>query len=229
MVARPRGGALPVPFPNAAPRGALLQGSAGLNSHGAGWRRAALRQGLRASPPLPTTPRPIRRSGGGSRASRGSRMHCSLRFRRKRAPGSGTSPQAPIKRCARVTSGGMAGLCDTGLSGLASMGELDRHCDLMSGVAGETITDLLCDQSMLIATRREPLYVLSRDFGRGVQLVNILRDRREDRERGVWAPHGHGRWRARPALGRVGARLQKGVVGLTDSRAVTWRLRWTSP
>ena len=103
--------------------------------------------------------------------------------------GLGDRSRLAIRRCARITSGAMAEFCDTGLSGLATMRELDRYCYLTSGVAGETITDLLCDYSRAIAARRERLYDLSRDFGRAVQLVNILRDRWEDRERGVcWLP-----------------------------------------
>ena len=120
-----------------------------------------------------------------------------------------------IKRCARVTSGAMAEFCDTGSNGLASMGELDRYCYLTSGVAGETITDLLCDYSIAIAARREPLYDLSRDFGRAVQLVNILRDRWEDRERGVcWLPRDV--FGGPDPLSDVTAReFQRGIVGLT--------------
>ena len=130
--------------------------------------------------------------------------------------GLGDTSRNAIKRCARITSGAMAEFCDTGPSGLASMRELDRYCYLTSGVAGETITDLLCDYSTAIASRREHLYDLSQDFGRAVQLVNILRDRWEDRERGVcWLPRdvfGNG-----PDLvSDVSAReFQEGVVRLT--------------
>ena len=94
-----------------------------------------------------------------------------------------------LQRCVRRTTAGMAEFCDTGLGGLRSLRELDRYCYLMSGVAGETITALLCQYSPEIASRRELLHSLASDFGRGVQLVNILRDRWEDRERGVcWLP-----------------------------------------
>ena len=127
----------------------------------------------------------------------------------------GDTSRDAIKRCARVTSGAMAEFCDTGPNGLASMGELDRYCYLTSGVAGETITDLLCDYSIAIAARREPLYDLSRDFGRAVQLVNILRDRWEDRERGVcWLPRDV--FGGPDPLSDVTAReFQRGIVGLT--------------
>ncbi|MDE0350470.1 MAG: squalene/phytoene synthase family protein [Gammaproteobacteria bacterium] len=130
--------------------------------------------------------------------------------------GLGDTSRDAIKRCARVTSGAMAEFCDTGPSGLASMGELDRYCYLTSGVAGETITDLLCDYSIAIARRREPMYDLSRDFGRAVQLVNILRDRWEDRERGVcWLPRDVFGGGPDP-LSDVSAReFQEAVLGLT--------------
>ena len=95
-----------------------------------------------------------------------------------------------LERCVNVMSAGMAEFADKGWgSGLDSIRDLDRYCYHAAGVVGEMITDLLCDYSAEIALRRESLYGLSSDFGRGLQLVNILKDAREDQRRGVcWLP-----------------------------------------
>lgn len=94
-----------------------------------------------------------------------------------------------IKRSARKTAAGMAEFCGTGLGGVDSTDALERYCHLMSGVSGETITELLCDYSPEIASRRELLLPLASEYGRGIQLANILRDRWDDRRRGVcWLP-----------------------------------------
>ena len=54
---------------------------------------------------------------------------------------------------------------------------------------GELLTDLFCDYSEEIAVRRENLLPLAAQFGRGLQLVNILKDVWEDQLRGTcWLP-----------------------------------------
>lgn len=94
-----------------------------------------------------------------------------------------------VKRSVRRTAAGMAEFCGTGLGGLDSMDALERYCHLMSGVSGETITELLCDYSPEIELRRASLLPLASEYGRGIQLANILRDRWDDRRRGVcWLP-----------------------------------------
>ena len=77
--------------------------------------------------------------------------------------------------------------------GLQDMSHLDRYCYHVAGVVGETITELLCDYSPAIRGRREQLLGLSRSFGQGLQMVNILKDfsrrRKTARQRGAcWLP-----------------------------------------
>lgn len=95
----------------------------------------------------------------------------------------------PIERCIETMCNGMAEFVGTGVGGLPSMRHLDRYCYVVAGVVGEMITDILCDYSQDIESRRNQLFPLSGQFGRGLQLVNVLKDHREDRVRGVaWLP-----------------------------------------
>ena len=95
-----------------------------------------------------------------------------------------------LERCVKVMSAGMAEFADRARGdGLDTLRDLDRYCYHVAGVVGEMITDLLCDYSAEIKARLEALYGLSSDFGRGLQLVNILKDSRKDQRRGVcWLP-----------------------------------------
>lgn len=94
-----------------------------------------------------------------------------------------------ILRCVDIMTAGMAEFADRAPEGLGTIRELDRYCYHVAGVVGEMITDLACDHSDEIASRRNRLYPLSADFGRGLQLVNILKDVWEDQWRGVsWLP-----------------------------------------
>lgn len=94
-----------------------------------------------------------------------------------------------ILRCVDIMTAGMAEFADRAPEGLGTVRELDRYCYHVAGVVGEMITDLACEHSGEIASRRNRLYPLSSEFGRGLQLVNILKDVWEDRSRGVsWLP-----------------------------------------
>ena len=102
------------------------------------------------------------------------------------------SQRGPIERCVKLMCKGMAEFVETGPEGLRSMVETDRYCHYVAGVVGEMITDLLCDYSAEIASRREALFPLSSRFGRGLQLVNILKDHHDDLARGVsWLPRNY--------------------------------------
>lgn len=95
----------------------------------------------------------------------------------------------PIERCVETMCEGMAEFVGTDSTGLPSMKHVERYCYVVAGVVGEMITDVLCDYSNNIDTRKNELSKLSVPFGRGLQLVNILKDHREDRKRGVtWLP-----------------------------------------
>lgn len=94
-----------------------------------------------------------------------------------------------IDRCIKAMCTGMGEFVDTGIDGLKSLAEVDRYCHFVAGVVGEMITEIFCDYSDEIAARREELYALASCFGRGLQLVNILKDRHADIQRGVrWLP-----------------------------------------
>ena len=105
-----------------------------------------------------------------------------------------SSQREPVTRCLELMCSGMAEFVDTGPDGLRGLAEVDRYCYCVAGVVGEMIADLLCDYSTEIAARREALYPLASRFGRGLQLVNILKDHQEDLARGVsWLPREHPR------------------------------------
>ncbi len=95
----------------------------------------------------------------------------------------------PIERCIEIMCNGMSEFVETGETGLPTMEHVERYCYYVAGVVGEMITDVLSDYSSAISEQRDELSQLSVRFGRGLQLVNILKDHREDRRRGVtWLP-----------------------------------------
>ena len=100
------------------------------------------------------------------------------------------SQRQPIERCIGIMAPGMAEFQATMTPrGLEGMRDLDRYCYCVAGVVGETLTELFCDHSPGLKSRRERLLGLSVSFGQGLQMVNILKDFWEDRERGVcWLP-----------------------------------------
>ena len=95
-----------------------------------------------------------------------------------------------IERCIRIMTYGMAGFQHkVSIQGLKTMSDLDSYCYYVAGVVGEMLTTLFCDHSPEIAGRREALEGLAASFGQSLQLTNILKDQREDRENGVcWLP-----------------------------------------
>ena len=130
-------------------------------------------------------------------------VHLTHRFR--------ATQREAILRCVDIMTDGMAEFADRAPDGLGSMRDLDRYCYHVAGVVGEMITDLACDHSDEIASRRNRLYPLSSDFGRGLQLVNILKDVWEDRVAGRLLAAAGGFWgrrgpadfhRARPGVRR---------------------------
>ena len=68
--------------------------------------------------------------------------------------------------------------------GLRHMADLDRYCYHVAGVVAKMLTELFCDHSPAVAERREELMRLAPEFGRGLQMTNILRD--------IWADHARG-------------------------------------
>ena len=94
-----------------------------------------------------------------------------------------------IQRCIRIMAAGTADFSAASAPGLATLRDLDRYCYHVAGVVGETITELLCEYSGKIAERGCLLRAQAADFGRALQLVNIIKDLWDDRARGVcWLP-----------------------------------------
>jgi farnesyl-diphosphate farnesyltransferase len=93
-------------------------------------------------------------------------------------------------RCIEIMSSGMADFQrQASRRGLRDLAELEAYCYCVAGVVGEMLTELFCAYSPAIAAQREPLYRLSRAFGQGLQMTNILKDVWEDWQRGAcWLP-----------------------------------------
>ncbi len=96
----------------------------------------------------------------------------------------------PIERCVKIMCEGMAEFVGTDAHGLPTVDHLDRYTYYVAGVVGEMITDVISAYSPQIAAHRDELFDLSSQFGRGLQLVNIIKDHNEDSQRGVsWLPN----------------------------------------
>ena len=95
--------------------------------------------------------------------------------------------RAIMERCISIMSAGMAEYCKT--KQLAQLEHLNDYCYYVAGVVGELLTDLFCDFSDSIAQSRDKLMKMSVSFGKGLQMVNILKDVWVDASRGVtWLP-----------------------------------------
>lgn len=119
----------------------------------------------------------------------------------------------PIERCVDIMCKGMAEFVGTDATGLPTMEHVERYCYYVAGVVGEMITDVLSDYSSGIEAQRDKLNKLSVQFGRGLQLVNILKDHREDRRRGVtWLPRQIFNSRGRGNNGEIETSLENRVM-----------------
>lgn len=98
--------------------------------------------------------------------------------------------QAALSKCVSVMGEGMAYYqAHGGPGGLPTRELFDNYCYHVAGVVGEMLTELYCDYSPAMDTRREELLRLAVSFGQGLQMVNILKDIWEDRSRGIcWLP-----------------------------------------
>lgn len=98
--------------------------------------------------------------------------------------------QAAIYRCLSIMTKGMMHFQQQDLqSGLRDQNELNQYCYAVAGVVGELLTDLFCEYSPTIASRRQQLYRLASSAGQGLQMTNILKDFWEDAARGMcWLP-----------------------------------------
>ena len=93
-------------------------------------------------------------------------------------------------RCVKIMSEGMIYYQNhsTG-DGLENQKEMDRYCYYVAGVVGEMLTELFCLYSSEISKSKDQLMILSRSFGQGLQMTNILKDIWADQERSAcWLP-----------------------------------------
>ena len=98
--------------------------------------------------------------------------------------------QQSLGRCVRIMSEGMVYFQEHASSeGLKDQAEMDRYCYYVAGVVGEMLTELFCLYSPEIAKNRDELFLLSRSFGQGLQMTNILKDIWDDHARSAcWLP-----------------------------------------
>lgn len=98
--------------------------------------------------------------------------------------------QQSLVRCVRVMSEGMVYFQEhSNGDGLKDQAEMDLYCYYVAGVVGEMLTELFCLYSPEIAKNRNELSQLSRSFGQGLQMTNILKDIWDDQARSAcWLP-----------------------------------------
>ncbi|QRN97406.1 phytoene/squalene synthase family protein [Archangium violaceum] len=106
--------------------------------------------------------------------------------------------EAPVRghvaACVATMTEGMGRMGDKGRVsggglGLESLEETMRYCYYVAGTVGEMLTRLFTWYSPAVAERAEKLEPRAVAFGNALQLVNILKDVREDLERGsCWLP-----------------------------------------
>jgi len=99
-----------------------------------------------------------------------------------------------VARCVREMTGGMARVLEGverqgNVLGLADLEATLTYCYYVAGTVGEMLTGLFSGYSPGVAARLSELEPRAPVFGRALQLTNILKDIREDRERGAcWLP-----------------------------------------
>jgi farnesyl-diphosphate farnesyltransferase len=99
-----------------------------------------------------------------------------------------------VARCVREMTAGMAQVLE-GVEaqgpalGLSDLNETLTYCYYVAGTVGEMLTGLFAGYAPGVADRLPELEPRAAAFGRALQLTNILKDIREDRERGsCWLP-----------------------------------------
>ncbi|RKH42103.1 phytoene/squalene synthase family protein [Corallococcus llansteffanensis] len=99
-----------------------------------------------------------------------------------------------VARCVRTMTGGMNHIQQAyggggGVRGLPDLHALSLYCYYVAGVVGEMLTGLFLASSPWVAPRKARLVPRAVAFGRALQLTNILKDVREDLDRGrCWLP-----------------------------------------
>ena len=101
-----------------------------------------------------------------------------------------TRQRSALTRCLRIMCQGMSRFqAQKSVRGLATLADLREYCYVVAGVVGEMLTELFCDYSDAIDSRRQQLMAQAVAFGRGLQMTNILKDIWEDRAADTcWLP-----------------------------------------
>lgn len=72
---------------------------------------------------------------------------------------------------------------------IETVADLDRYCWFVAGTVGVMLRELFVTHARIPAARAERMSRFDVSFGNGLQLVNILKDLADDRDRGVsWLP-----------------------------------------
>jgi farnesyl-diphosphate farnesyltransferase len=87
--------------------------------------------------------------------------------------------QQLIRMHARRTALGMVSFLGCGSQYLCSLAEVQKYCYYVAGVVGELLTDLFAEQLPNFGASCE-VRSHAKAFGEGLQLVNILKDSKED-------------------------------------------------
>jgi farnesyl-diphosphate farnesyltransferase len=99
-----------------------------------------------------------------------------------------------VARCVRDMTAGMAQVLERmekrgQPSGLVNLEETLTYCYYVAGTVGEMLTGLFAGHSPAVARRLAELEPRAAAFGRALQLTNILKDIRDDHQRGsCWLP-----------------------------------------
>ncbi len=98
-----------------------------------------------------------------------------------------------VSRCVAIMTRGMSDFAQTtqgrGVQGLADVPALRSYCYFVAGVVGEMLTGLFIGATEHAKNNAGILEPRAQAFGRALQLTNILKDIREDFDRGtVWLP-----------------------------------------
>lgn len=104
-----------------------------------------------------------------------------------RGEGARPSHQAIRKHVARTACGMSETLArghERGRPGLDTLEELRAYCYFVAGIVGELLTDAFVVAEPTLASVEVELRMHDARFGEGLQLVNVLKDRRDDAEHG---------------------------------------------
>jgi farnesyl-diphosphate farnesyltransferase len=125
-----------------------------------------------------------------------------------------------VARCVREMTAGMAEVLEgveqqSSPGGLADLKETLTYCYYVAGTVGEMLTSLFAGFAPSVLVRLPELQPRAAAFGRALQLTNILKDIREDSQRGVC-------WLPRTLMARHG--LTAGTLLSHDNRAAALEL-----